>query len=146
MDSTPQEMFLDSKLAGAAFRGLMKSEVEQPENGFKYANCLEREYSTSPCNVNSVKFNISRYGKFKETLTFNPAVSEKEAIEAVETYLSQPLTEEYFDRIKSDMFHDYLSWEKAQEDYYCRGDCLTDSKFLERVYLKDGEMTFFIGS
>lgn len=146
MDANPQEMLMDSKLVGAAIRGLPKSAVEQPKDGFQYANYLDREYSTTSCNVNLVKFEISRYGKFEESLTFDSPVSEKTAIEAVEAYLSEPLTKLYFENIKEDMFHNDLPWEEAKEYYQCRGDCLTDARFLERVYYNDGTMSFAIGS
>lgn len=145
-DATPEEMFLDSKLVGGYIRGLSKSAIEQPENEFRYANCLNREYSLTPSNISKVRFDISRYGKFEDSLEFSPPVSEKVAIEAVEAYLSRPLTKDYFEKIKGDMFHDNLPWDEAKEDYKCRGDCLTDCKFLEAIYLNGGEMTFFIGS
>jgi hypothetical protein len=146
MDATPEEMFMDSKLAGAAFRGLPKSAVTQPENGFRYINSLYREYSTEPLNITSVEFDISRYGEFTESIIFDSPVSEKKAIEIVEAYLSEPLTEEYFNKIKSDMFHDDLPWEDAKQTYHCRGDCLTDARFLEDVDVTDGVLTLLIGS
>ena len=146
MDATSIEMLFDSKLVGAAIRGLTKSDIERPKDGFKCINCLGREYLTIPHNVKCVEFDISRYGQFTKSLTFDSPVSEKTAIEAVETYLSEPLTEDYFEMIKDDMFHNNLSWEQAKEDYKCRGDCLTDARFLEEVSIKNGIMSFFIGS
>ena len=144
-DANSEQMLLNSKLVGCMIRGLPSSSLEQEDNKFKYANCLDREYSTELKNINQVTFKISRFGKYTHTLKFNKYVSEKKAIEKVEEYLSEPLTKEYYNRIVKDLFHE-SPWNKAKEDFMCRGDCLTDSKFLELVTVKNGELTFFIGS
>jgi hypothetical protein len=46
-----------------------------------------------------------------------------EAVEEVEKYLSFPLTEKYYDRVKDNLFHDPMSWEEAQKFYDYRGAC-----------------------
>jgi len=46
-------------------------------------------------------------------------VTEKAAIEAVEKYLSQPLTKEYYDKIKCDTYHE-ADWKEAQEIFPSR--------------------------
>jgi hypothetical protein len=115
---------------------------------FTYVNSLERPYSSAiDHKIKSVTFDISRYGEHSEAIRFNHPVSEKVAIECVEQYLSRPLTQEVFETIKDDIFHDDMSWEEAQAHYECIGDCLMDAKFLEAIEIDDkGDMTFFIGS
>lgn len=145
-DATPEQMLLDSKLVGCMIRGLSSSALEDSDDGkFNYINCLDREYLTKPLNIKCVTFNISRYGQYTYTIEFPELVSEKEAIEKMEEYMSEPLTEEYYATIVDDLFHGE-SWEQAREWFKCRGDCLTDCKFLESTTVEDGELTFFIGS
>lgn len=97
-------------------------------------------------NVNSVTFDISRYGKQTHTLHFKEPVAQHEAISAAERFLSEPLTEEYYNQIKDDLFNKEMSWEQAKIEYEHRGACLTDARFLEFVELKDGTLTLFCGS
>jgi hypothetical protein len=92
-DATSEQMLLDSKLAGSTL------DQDMDGNKFKYINCLDREYFITPFDITSVEFDISRYGKFTHTITFPDPVCEKEAIEKVEEYLSEPLTEKYYDVI-----------------------------------------------
>ena len=135
----------DSKLVGCAIRGLPATALDQgEEGGFKYVNCIG-SYKTEPKNVGSVTFDVSRYGQHSHTIKFSDPVSEKEAIEKVEKYLSKPLTEDYYSDIVDDLFHEY-PWDDAKEVFKCRGDCLTDCKFLELTYLKNSNLTFFVGS
>jgi hypothetical protein len=144
-DATPEQMLSDSTLVGCAIRGLPSSAVNQDKSKFRYINSLDREYSINPCIINSVTFDISRYGKYTHTLEFVNRISEREAIERVEEYLSVPLTEKYYTKIADNLFHEY-PWKKAKKIFKCRGDCLTDCKFLEETKIVNGNMTFFIGS
>ena len=135
-----------SDLMAANFRGL--EAPDEPEEGkFVYTNCLDRPYNDDEQKVKSVSFKISRYGKFTKTIKFSPKATEKEAIMAVEIFLSKPLTKQYYEKIKNDTFHEH-EWKEAKKYFNCRGDCLTDAKFLEVVYFDEEtkEMTFFIGS
>ena len=144
-DANAEQMLLDSKLVGCMIRGLPSSVLNQDKKRFKYINCLHREYSTNCHNINSVIFNISIYGKYSHMFEFPNLVCEKEAIEKVEEYLSEPLTEEYYNIIVDDLFHE-LPWEKAKMCFIVRGDCLTDCKFLEYTKVIDGKLTFTMGS
>lgn len=144
-DATVEQMLLDSKLVGCMIRGLTSSAISEDGDNFKYINCLDREYSDDPCNITSVEFDISRYGKYTHTLNFDKAISEKEVITKVEEYLSEPLTEEYYSQIVDDLFHG-SSYEEIKEDFLCRGHCLTDCKFLESTCVTNGKLEFFIGS
>lgn len=144
-DATADQMLLDSKLAGCMIRGLPSSVLKGNKNKFKYINCLDRKYLTNPRNINSVRFNISRYGAYNHTIEFPNLVCEKEAIEKVEKFLSEPLTEEYYNKIVDDLFHE-MPWEEAKKHFTVRGNCLTDRKFLEDTQVINGQLMFFIGS
>ena len=146
-DANSAQLFSDSKLAGCLIRGLPCSALDQAMNNkqFKYINCLDREYSTNFYDITSVQFDISRYGKYTHKITFPQSVCEKEAIEKVEEYLSEPLTEEYYNNIVNDLFHE-APWEEAKDLFNCRGQCLTDCKFLEDVEIDNGMLTFSMGS
>ena len=123
---------------------LISSSVFDKEKKFKFINCIG-DYKITPENVNSATFKISRYGKHQRTIKFLNPISEKEAIATVEEYLSQPLTEDYYNQICDDLF-DSLSWIQARECFYSRGECLTQCIFLEKTFIKGGNLTFFIGS
>lgn len=145
-DATAEQMLSDSKLVGCMIRGLPSVVLECDKNKFKYINSLDRKYLTDRYNIHSVKFNISRYGKYKHTIKFENLVCEQYAIEKVEEYLSKPVTEKYYNKIVNDLFHE-KPWETAKKWFTCRGDCLTDAKFLEETYIDvNGRLTFFIGS
>ena len=144
-DVTVKQLLSDSKLVGCMIRNLPSDVLENDKNEFHYINCLNREYLTNPCNIDSVTFDISRYGKYNHTIMFPNSVCEKEAIEKVEEYLSQGLTKEYYENIVDDLFHE-APWDKAEKWFLLRGDCLTDCKFLEETKIANGRLTFFIGS
>lgn len=145
MSITAEDILCNSKFVGCMVRGLPLTAAVQGNDEFKYINCLDREYLDQPQNINSVTFDISRYGQYFHTLEFSSPVSEKIAIEKVEEYLSAPLTEDYYNNIADDLFHG-LPWEEAKEEFTCRGECLTDCKFLERTYIDNGNLTFSMGS
>jgi hypothetical protein len=42
-------------------------------------------------------------------------------------------------------FHE-MPWEEAKDEFSCRGECLTDCKFLEDTRVNNGLLTFFVGS
>ena len=108
--------------------------------------CLDRKYLDVDHNINKAIFDISRYGKYQHSIDFDFPVTEKQAIKAVEKYLSKPLTEEYYNTIKDDMFCSIESYDDAETYYDCIGDCLSDCKFLEDTQIENGILTFFIGS
>jgi len=99
--------------------------------------------SDDEITVTGVVFNISRYGQVQETLHFDKPISIDEAIKRVERYLSEPITSDYFDHVKDDLF---ASPNAKMKYYTVRGDCLTDCKFLERKWIVDGILHFACGS
>lgn len=113
---------------------------------FLYINSFDRKYDNTKQKIRLVTFPISRYNKYDHTITFDKARTEKAAIHVAEQFLSEPLTKEYYNKIKSDTFHQY-SWKDAQKFFQCKGDVLTDLRFLENVMLdENGNATLDLGS
>ena len=117
---------------------------------FAYINCLDREYADTKAKIERVVFDYSRFGSHKHTIHFTKdgvaqPVTEKAAITAAEAWLSEPLTEEHYEKIKHDLFHGY-EWEDAKEVFGCRGECLTDSCYLEIAHFERGTLTLECGS
>jgi hypothetical protein len=144
-DATSQQLLADSRLLGAAFRGLPASAVDCQADRFRYVNCLGRGYMSEPRDVKAVAFGVSRYGREHQTIHFPSGVSEREAIEAAEGYLSQPLTEDFYERVRTDTFHGH-GWAVAQKHFACRGATLTDAVFLEVARLERGTLVLLTGS
>jgi hypothetical protein len=115
-----------------------EEEKEEENEEWEYYNSLGRPYNNKK-NVNSIQFCISRYGKFFKGLKFTSLVSEKIAIRKVEEYLSKKATKEYYDKIACDCMYSFK--ENKPRGYYL-GDC----RYIERVTIKDGRMTFECGS
>jgi hypothetical protein len=113
---------------------------------FEYTNSLDKEYDDVNKVVNCVSFNISRYGKYKKILQFVEPVTIKYAIKQVEKFLSKKLTQHYYKKVKDDLFHNDMKWEYAESFYKCRGDVLTCAVYLEKCYVQNGILTFYIGS
>ena len=106
--------------------------------GFEYVKHLI--LLTDTRNIQVIIFDISRYGKYSHAINFNVPVSEKEAIKKIEKYLSEPITEYYFNKVKDDLFENDLEYnELSEKGYKCRGDLLTDASFLEEIkVVKEG--------
>ena len=109
---------------------------------FKY---IERGFRIDESRVllKSITFDISRYGKFSVTLMFSKPKPACQVIRMVEAYLSQPVTEEDFEDIGRDTFHE--QWMPTL--YRIRGDFLGDAKFLEILRVsEDGHGAILTGS
>lgn len=79
-------------------------------------------------NIVEVVFDISRYGRHVHTLRTSPRMTVKEAIKHVEDYLNVPMTDEYFESIKDDLFPG-----TTLESLKVRGHALGDCRFLETI-------------
>ena len=64
-------------------------------------------------NEDSIVFPISRYEQHKFEIKFPDKVTERDAVIAMQKYLSHPMTKEYFERIKGDCI--ITNWEEAVE-------------------------------
>ncbi len=121
--------------------------ADEASHTFQYINCLGRDYDRHTLTVRRAEFPISRYSMHSHCLDFESPTSEAEAIAAIEKYLSAPLTEDYFKRVCDDLFGGRVSWKRAQKQYRCRGGCLSDARYLEKVTISaDGKMAIFTGS
>jgi hypothetical protein len=94
--------------------------------------------------VETVRFDIGRYNEISETITFKKPVSIKDAIKKVEEYLSQPLTAEYFNKVKSDTAYDDSTWDDVKDDFQIRGDIVAG--FLEDIEIDNSEIILITGS
>lgn len=118
--------------------------TEQPEPGkFVYTKCCPIDDQTK--NVTQITFSISRYEKYHEILQFEEPVTEKTAILRVEEFLSEPLTQKYYEKIQDDTFHED-SWDESLKWMKCRGDALTDAKYLEVIRRSGIEIIVLCGS
>jgi hypothetical protein len=94
--------------------------------------------------VETVTFDISRYGEFSETIRFNKPVTIKNAIKKVEEYLSKQLTGEYFNKIKSDTAYSDSDWDDVKDDIEIRGDVI--ACFLEDIEIDNSNIYLITGS
>lgn len=120
---------------------------------FKYNNSLGREYKDTTKTIEAVKFPISRYGAYKVILNFEENVTEMEAIRCVEHYLSQPLTQKYYNMVRHDLYWVTDNWEADELYYQIRGDLLSDARDLDRVEYREHDdetgshlLTLIVGS
>ena len=78
-------------------------------------------------------------------MKFDPHVTVKHAVDAVERFLSEPLTEEYYQTVRHDTYGEE-PWDTAKGFMHVRGHCLGDARRLEHIEVVGGQMSFFIGS
>ena len=102
---------------------------------------MGRPYDKKARCIGSVSFDIGRYGKYKCTITFDTKVSECEAIEAAEEYLSEPVTRDYYAQIKDDLID---SREELNNGYTNRGALLGNMYIIYNTYLYNDDLTFII--
>jgi hypothetical protein len=107
-----------------------------PNLSFRFTNSLDRDYLHDDCNVVAVQFCIDRYGQHTKQLRFAEAKTEHDAIRAVEWYLSEAITPEYFAAIEDDLFPG-----TTLDELQTRGDCLGNCTFLESATLNEGVLT-----
>nr|QBK90991.1 MAG: hypothetical protein LCPAC201_02920 [Pithovirus LCPAC201] len=85
--------------------------------------------------VKYITFPISHTEKHYHRINFAIPVTERQAIEAAERFLSKSLDEKYYDMIADDLDGKHLSWIKAMKQYKYRGDCISDQKFNGCVWI-----------
>lgn len=108
---------------------------------FKYIKIIKLDNKNK--YIGNITFSISRYAKYKLTIRFDELVTEKEAIKYVEKWLSVKVTDDYYQMVKDDLFHDSL---ESYGKNPCRGDLLGDLKYLEILKDVDSTVEIFCGS
>lgn len=109
---------------------------------FNYRRCINLDNEIS--YIETIVFPISRFSKYKLSIRFDHYATEEEAINIVERWLSKPVSDDYYDIIKDDLFHDDL--ESYGQDP-CRGNLLGDCKFLEQIKrIDEGTYEIICGS
>jgi hypothetical protein len=122
-----------------------KESISHNDTTFQYQMCCRPDGIYE--SVFRVKFNISRYGKHQHVLEFETPVTMAKAVQEVEKYLSVPLTEEYYNTVKDDLFANLQGWDDVHDSSECRGDLLSSCTYLEAVEINDeGTMEIFCGS
>jgi hypothetical protein len=92
--------------------------------------------------VNRITFNISRNGKIKKVLSFEIKKTEREAILEAEKWLSEKITEDYFNEVNES---EDLTYEQYKN--LTRGSILSSAIFIESIgKLNDNHIHLFCGS
>jgi len=92
--------------------------------------------------VNSITFNISRCGKIKKILSFEIKKTEREAILEAEKWLSEKITEDYFNEVNES---EDLTYEQYKN--FTRGSILSTAIFIESIEkIHDNHIYLFCGS
>lgn len=128
-EDSPCNPCMDKLLFGA----WMYRPEDKESDTFTFVNRLGREYDDEEENVFSIEFAISHYGAHKHTISFPKGVTEQAAIGAAigaaEEWLSQPLDEKFWEKIRENSQRKY-SWDIAREKFKHRGAALTGTKNL----------------
>jgi len=100
----------------------------EKRSGFesKFKNLLlVRQLDRQSKAIGSVEFYMELHESITETITFPEPVTEMEAIMKLKAYLSEPVTEDYFTKIKSNLLTEN-EWEEFKSFFKtkCRGDTL----------------------
>ncbi len=121
-------------------------EEKSPLNKFKYKLCIDLDDKIK--NVDIVIFDVSRYGKYTQTIKFDEKVSVKYAVEKVEEWLSDKVTIDYFNKIKDDLFFKFDSVDEELEyiKNKNKGQLLTDCIFLEKAEIYMSHLILGCGS
>jgi len=95
-----------------------------------------------------IKFNISRYGKYHETIEFGSPKTEYEAVIEMCKYMMKPINQEWFDRVKDDTWYYTRKDETWNVKQHKNRDCLlTDCTRIEGVDTdENGTVTLIVGS
>jgi hypothetical protein len=146
---------LTALIWGALFFGVhffldLKSKMAKRLAPFHYTNWLTAEgktpYDTTTRNVYEVEFPITAYGEVVETARWKQPVTQAQAIAAVERYLSQPLTDAYFETLREQADLN-MTWPEAKKDFPRRADLLGGHVFLESADVdKNGKMELITGT
>jgi hypothetical protein len=88
--------------------------------------------------IRSVRFRASCFGNHTHTLTFGSATTQLDTLEAVRTYLDQPIERAYFDAVADDLGAQRIWDTLSEEGFACRGDLLGDHIFYDGFEAREG--------
>jgi len=131
----------NKKTKKIAKRKTVKVQKVYPSEPFLYEKTFD-DFENKPefkskC-VNSVTFDISRYGEYTKTIVFDELQTQEYALKQVEKYLSEPVTEDYFKM--------YNEGDYDREDVAMKGDLLGACIYLELLKQKGNHLTIICGS
>lgn len=94
-------------------------------------------------NVKTITFDIGRYGELTHTITFKECVTEMQAVESVEKWLSQRLSSEDLDRLiaAGDVFSHIVI-----DDFTNKAAALGDATYLESIERSGDKAYLLCGS
>jgi hypothetical protein len=103
---------------------------------FEYSNDTGRDFDNTQCNITSVRFDTNLHKNNQEIIVFTSAVTEQEAIHAVQVFLSQPVDKEYYLKNREDS----LPWSEAEHVFGCRGDLLNQFNYIVDTTFENGQL------
>ena len=142
---------IKSDYSCAFTRGLKRPNIV--EGRFVYTNAVDSPFGDhsgtyvpppfddTDGSITSVTFCISRYKKITKTINLPNPTTVCQMISIVENHLSQPLTEEWFDKVKEDSWGSDLKWSEYKDCELNRGFMLTDAKFIESLSVEGSHLT-----
>lgn len=115
-----------SQMAGQSYDSLMKPKRMQDCQQF-YIHSDVKQDSTKPM-FNKVVFQVNEDGNKYHLLTFKTLKTEKQVVQAVQTFLSQPMTNQWFNKYKTGYEQGY--------DHCYRGDLLQGHNIYQGMDVK----------
>lgn len=109
-------------------------EIDDREKNVVYVN-----FDLDVFGYHSWKLNICNY-KRNRTNYYCSGVTQKEAIRQVETWLSDPITKDYFQMV-TEIYDENRNPEK---EYKCKGDLLGDKIFIHQIEFDEDSSTLRI--
>jgi hypothetical protein len=107
---------------------------------FTFQNNLERRLEEEAREFVQIVFDVTPFGKYQQIFRFATPMSELEAVRLVEKFLSEELTEEYYNRYHDDTYEPKLSYveftQRRPQGPIVRGSLLDKTHFsLNKVRL-----------
>lgn len=126
----------DQEFAQAAYYWVSKDETRRLPTPFVYYNSLDDKtlelFNSLHKIVSSIKFDVSRGGKFTKTIKFKEAVTIQKAVQHVEQFLNKKIDTKYWKKIESDAGMDSIR-EQGDGIQGIRGHALGGLFFLEEI-------------
>lgn len=138
----------DDASSDSASSDSASNDEEDNQLEFMYTNEMGRHYDHKRKIVKSVRFPICLYPSVYQVLMFKTPKTEADAIQAAEQYLSEPMDEAYYNRIKDDLNPSLFdSWATAKASLQYRGDVFDAAVCLEyAVRDSKGQLVLWCGN